>query len=115
VTENESWSQERAGFRVSSVHLVGGGDVPSTGSGRVGVPDILHGRSCRRAQPAVVVNPAKFLSGRLTFKWAVSDYAIVLSLNRYSVLMRGKELPVGAVEACVSQGDSPILSTCLTS
>src|SRR5262249_62120511 len=75
VAEDEPRTKEREGFGILGVYLVGGGDVPSARTGCVGLPDGLHGLCRPRAQPAVVVNPAKLRSGRLTFKWAVSEYA----------------------------------------
>ena len=74
VAEDEPRTQAREGFGIPGVYLVGGGDVPSARTGCVGLPDGLPGLSRPRAQPAVVVNPAKLCSGRLTFKWAASDY-----------------------------------------
>ena len=44
---------------IPGAYLVGSGDVPSVRSGCVGFPDGLHGRSRRRARPAIVVNHAK--------------------------------------------------------
>src|SRR6516225_9568628 len=74
VAENKPRPQEREGFGILGMYLVGSRDVPSARAGCVGLPDCLHGLSRPRAQPAVVVNLAKFPSGSLTFKWAGRDY-----------------------------------------
>src|SRR5215471_18058760 len=66
VAENESWSQESGGFGIPGSYLVGSGDVPSARSVCVGFPDGLHGRSRRRARPAVAVNHVEYRSCRLT-------------------------------------------------
>jgi hypothetical protein len=66
------------------VYTVGGGEVPSARSVCLGLPDGLHDLSRLGGQPAVAVNPAKIRSGRVTFKWALSDYR---KTNDYCLLL----------------------------
>ena len=75
MAENEPRTQERGGFGILGVYLVGGGDTPTARSRCVGFSDGLYGRSRRRARPAIVVNHVEYRSCRLTGEWSMNDYS----------------------------------------
>jgi hypothetical protein len=74
MTEGKPRPQEREWFAIPGEHVVGGGDVPTTGLGCLELPEGMRQRSCPGPRKPVVVDCAGYLPCRLIFKWSMNDY-----------------------------------------